>query len=152
MVLNQDSSQLLFRWNPNGTWSPLPLGKATLASSLSPTDALTVKRDLEKAREGLVMSTDLHLTFLVSPIGGEINLDWRSYFNMYQSMKGPDAAVAGLVGVDYAIMQQLAMGADFRNEPESSPRNEQIRVAKRFYGALVLHDVIQEVVWEYEQS
>lgn len=133
------------RWDESCCWVPTPLGKAAFASSLGPYEALVVKKDLERAREGLVMSTDLHLTFLVSPVEGELHIDWQKFYGVFRALKGPHAKVAALVGVDYSVMQQLAMGTDFRNAPEDSAVTEQIRVAKRFYGALILFDVIQEV-------
>jgi hypothetical protein len=35
-----------------------------------------IKADLLKAREAFVMATDLHLTFLVTPVRNEFILEW----------------------------------------------------------------------------
>jgi hypothetical protein len=35
-----------------------------------------VHRDLERARESLVLATDLHVTFLVTPIREDLRVDW----------------------------------------------------------------------------
>ncbi|GMH38125.1 hypothetical protein BSKO_06009 [Bryopsis sp. KO-2023] len=140
------SLNLFIRWDEQASiWLPTPLGKASFASSMSPTDALTVKRDLETARSGLVLATDLHLTYLISPVGEDMVIDWQKYFEVYSHLKGLEEKVAKLVGVDYSIMQALSMGQDYRSAPLGSTIWEQIRVAKRFYGALVLHEIIQEV-------
>lgn len=47
-------------------WQPGALGRAATASSMSPEEAINIKNDLEKARSCLVLSTDLHLLYLVS--------------------------------------------------------------------------------------
>ena len=49
---------------------PTPLGKAAFASSISPDESLLIFNDLLDARqskEGLVLETDLHLLYLISP-------------------------------------------------------------------------------------
>lgn len=46
-----------------------PLGEAAFGSSLTPEECLRVHEELLRARsEGLVLSTDLHLVYLVSPL------------------------------------------------------------------------------------
>ncbi len=59
-------------------WVPCPLGKATLASAMAPEDALLVRTDLDRARQCLVLATDLHVTYLVTPIKEEMHVDWVS--------------------------------------------------------------------------
>jgi DNA polymerase theta len=56
---------------------PTELGKATSTAGLDPVQALTVKADLERAREGFCMATDLHLTFLVTPVQEELPVSWE---------------------------------------------------------------------------
>lgn len=58
-------------------WQPSPFGKATLASSMPPEDALVVRADLERARQSLVLATDLHITYLVTPIKEDLRVDWE---------------------------------------------------------------------------
>lgn len=63
-----------------GSWLATPLGKATLASTMDPADALLIRTDLQKAREQFVMSTELHLTFLVVPANNhDITPDWKTW-------------------------------------------------------------------------
>lgn len=72
----------LFRWNrESGSWGPTDLGKATAASGLNPDQALLVKRDLENARMGLCLATDLHLTYLVTPVHDLLDLQ-RHHWEM----------------------------------------------------------------------
>lgn len=58
------------RWegdSSDGSWSATDLGVATSAAGLDPAMALLVKKDLEQARMGLCLASDLHLTYLVTP-------------------------------------------------------------------------------------
>ena len=67
------------RPDDNMNWVPTNLGKATLASGMAPEHALLVKIDLEHARDMFIMATELHLTYLVTPINAEINVSWDMY-------------------------------------------------------------------------
>jgi hypothetical protein len=67
---------LSHRWDaPTSSYLPTSLGKATLASGMAPEEALQIKADLSRAREAFVMSTDLHLTFLVTPPSASAEMD-----------------------------------------------------------------------------
>lgn len=48
-----------------------------MASSMTPADALLVRADLLRAREAFVLACDLHLTFLATPIGEEVVVNWQ---------------------------------------------------------------------------
>jgi DNA polymerase theta len=68
------------RWQVDeygGAYIATELGKATAAAGLDPKQALDVKHDLEKARQGFCMATDLHLTFLVTPVQEELMVNWQ---------------------------------------------------------------------------
>ena len=59
-----------------GCWVATDLGKATAAAGMTPEQAMAVKADLEAARNGFCMATDLHLTFLVTPCHDDLTVDW----------------------------------------------------------------------------
>lgn len=48
-------------------------------------------QDLAKAREGFVLTSDLHLTFLVTPVDlhvwGPKGPDWKVFYSMLQRLK-----------------------------------------------------------------
>jgi DNA polymerase theta len=72
---------LHLRWQKGGggAWSASELGKATAASGLNPEAALLVKKDLEHARMGLCLASDLHLTYLVTPIHDLLELQQQHW-------------------------------------------------------------------------
>ena len=48
-------------------------------------------QDLAKAREGFVLTSDLHLTYLVTPVNIHVwktrEVDWKVFYNLHQSLK-----------------------------------------------------------------
>lgn len=51
---------------PDERYCPTQLGAATLASSLSPPEALGIFADLQRAMKGFVLENDLHIMYLVT--------------------------------------------------------------------------------------
>lgn len=47
------------------SYHPTHLGSATLSSSLSPTEALEIFADLQRAMKSFVLENDLHIVYLV---------------------------------------------------------------------------------------
>ncbi|DBA82952.1 TPA: hypothetical protein ACH3X1_006731 [Trebouxia sp. C0004] len=135
-------------WNGSSmSYASLPLGKATSAGSLKPQQALIVRKDLAKAREGFVLTSDMHLTYLVTPVDlsawDRKGPDWNACYKMLQALKGGDQKVAELVGVSQAYLLKLVQSGQRRHVSESDAEKE--RICKRFLMALMLNDVIQEV-------
>ncbi|KXZ52413.1 hypothetical protein GPECTOR_9g457 [Gonium pectorale] len=129
-------------------WGPTPFGKATLASSMPPEEALVVRADLERARQSLVLATDLHVTYLVTPIKEDLRVDWEIYFHWFEKLSKVDARVAELVGVvpGYLVkLRQGHRGARGAGGGAASADAEKERIARRFFAAMVLNDLIQEV-------
>eukprot|EP00955_Chlamydomonas_euryale_P053603 355543-Chlamydomonas_euryale.AAC.4 len=122
---------------PSRSWRPTPLGTATFVSGGSPDLASRVRASLERARQGLVMSSDLHLTFLATPVDAAVQqMDWRHYQLMFDQLKEPERRVAAAVGVSQGFLVGMLRG--------SRPKNADAEAtAKRFFAALVLHDVVQ---------
>jgi hypothetical protein len=80
LVTHPDAMYAPHRWQPDeygGAYMPTELGKAAASAGLDPKQALDVKDDLERARQGFCMATDLHLTFLVTPVQEEVPVNWQ---------------------------------------------------------------------------
>lgn len=79
------------------------LGKACLSSSMAPNDGLTLFFELQKARECIVLETDLHLIYLVTPYSVSsqwADLDWLHLLTMYQSLSNAMKRVSNLIGIE----------------------------------------------------
>ncbi|XP_049267146.1 DNA polymerase theta [Rhipicephalus sanguineus] len=69
-------------------YCPSQLGRAVLASGLSPDDALSMVGELERARRCLALDSDLHLVYLVTPghLGAQLSSDESSPVAEYSSV------------------------------------------------------------------
>ncbi|GAB4817305.1 hypothetical protein N2152v2_004351 [Parachlorella kessleri] len=129
------------------TYDCLPLGKAALASGLSPEDCLLVKADLDRALDGLVLRTELHKMFLCVPVTalGDAHIDWPKFSRVVERLQGPEAAVMCQVGVNPRFVQDQARGVGSGGTGAGNrQQREAERVCKRFWAALVVSDVVRE--------
>ncbi|XP_059445323.1 helicase and polymerase-containing protein TEBICHI-like [Corylus avellana] len=126
-------------WNEDTElYSITPFGRAAFGSSLSPEESLIVLDDLSRAREGLVLASDLHLVYLVTPISIDVEPDWRLYLKRFMDLPAIDQSVGNRVGVVESFLMRKAYGASMCND-------QTLRVCKRFYVALILSRLVQEV-------
>ena len=76
---------------------PTPLGKAAFASSIAPEDSLQIFEDLNfvKAVIGLVIESDLHLLYLVTPHFRNLQEPrWDAYSKVFQKLPSCEQEVA----------------------------------------------------------
>ncbi|CAN6360721.1 unnamed protein product [Urochloa humidicola] len=151
-------------WNDETKiYSSTPLGRAAFGSSLNPVESLVVLDDLSRAREGFVLASDLHLVYLVTPINVDLEPDWELYYERFMQLSSLEQSVGNRVGVIEPFLMHMAHGAavPVRGRPQrntglrnKSPAqaggnsliNEQtLRVSKRFYVALMLSRLTQEI-------
>lgn len=90
-----------------------PLGKACLSASMAPNDGLSLFLELQKARQCLVLETDLHLIYLVTPYSvsnqwGEI--DWLHLLTLWESLTKAMKRVGELVGVQESFIIRCLRG------------------------------------------
>lgn len=95
-----------------------PLGKACLSSSMAPNDGLSLFCELQKARQCLVLETDLHLIYLVTPYSvssqwGEI--DWLHLLTLWESLTKAMKRVGELVGVQESFIIRCLRGTNKLN-------------------------------------
>lgn len=72
----------IFWDSTTGTYQPSPLGRAAVASGLPPELCMQIRSDLALARDGFVLTSDLHLAFLCIPATEELQPDWRRLLAM----------------------------------------------------------------------
>ncbi|XP_026322491.1 DNA polymerase theta [Hyposmocoma kahamanoa] len=119
------------------------LGKACLSSSMAPNDGLSLFCELQKARQCLVLETDLHLIYLVTPYSvssqwGEI--DWLHLLTLWESLTRAMKRVGELVGVQESFIIRCLRGTKKINDIQNK-----LNIHKRFYTALALRDLVNEV-------
>ncbi|KAI3468240.1 hypothetical protein Pfo_024903 [Paulownia fortunei] len=148
-------------------YTTTPLGRASFGSSLCPEESLIVLDDLVRAREGFVLASDLHLVYLVTPINVDVEPDWELYYERYMQLSSLDQSVGNRVGVQEPFLMRMAHGAPPRTLHRSKDNakgfqgkydhrlvmsihgmlsdEQMLRVCKRFYVALILSRLVQEV-------
>ncbi|KAJ0247364.1 Helicase and polymerase-containing protein TEBICHI [Hirschfeldia incana] len=154
-------------WNEETKlYSTTPLGRGSFGSSLCPEESLIVLDDLLRARDGLVMASDLHLVYLITPINVGVEPNWELYYERFMELSPLEQSVGNRVGVVEPFLMRMAHGATVRtmNKQRDVKRNlrgennnrhgstsstmlsdeEMLRVCKRFFVALILSKLVQE--------
>ncbi|XP_011556029.3 DNA polymerase theta [Plutella xylostella] len=119
------------------------LGKACLSSSMAPNDGLSLFCELQKARQCLVLETDLHLIYLVTPYSVSSqwgDIDWLHLLTLWESLTRAMKRVGELVGVQESFIIRCVRG----NNKMTTASNK-MNIHKRFYTALALQDLVNEV-------
>ncbi|VDP05370.1 unnamed protein product [Soboliphyme baturini] len=118
------TNQLLYCFSEDNL-SCTQMGCAAVSSSLSPQEALNVYADLKTAMNGLVLASDLHMVYLVTPVYladmWTHNFSWSNYFTIWCKLCDTQRRIGELVGVDEAVLVHM-----------------------RFYNALALFDLLEE--------
>ncbi|CAH2077166.1 unnamed protein product [Thlaspi arvense] len=154
-------------WNEETKlYTTTPLGRGSFGSSLCPEESLIVLDDLLRAREGLVMASDLHLVYLVTPINVGVEPNWELYYERFMELSPLEQSVGNRVGVVEPFLMRMAHGATVRtlNKPQDAKKSlrgeydnrhgststkmlsdeQMLRVCKRFFVALILSKLVQE--------
>ncbi|XP_019089726.1 PREDICTED: helicase and polymerase-containing protein TEBICHI-like isoform X2 [Camelina sativa] len=154
-------------WNEETKlYTATPLGRGSFGSSLCPEESLIVLDDLLRAREGLVMASDLHLVYLVTPINVGVEPNWELYYERFMELSPLEQSVGNRVGVVEPFLMRMAHGAtvrtrnrsqdvknNFRGEYDNQlgstsmkmlSDEQMLRVCKRFFVALILSKLVQE--------
>ena len=118
-------------------FAPTKLGKATVASALSPEEGLVVFQELKRARQNLILDTELHLVYQVTPIYHGITPDWATYHNLYTALDNDSLRVADLVSISEGFIIRAC-----RQRPKES---KEASIHARFFAALILFDLIREI-------
>ncbi|KAM9314831.1 DNA polymerase theta [Pholidichthys leucotaenia] len=124
-------------------YCPTQLGAATLSSSLSPSEALGIFADLQRAMKGFVLENDLHILYLITPLYAEwTTIDWYQFFCLWEQLSSSMKRVAELVGVQEGFLARSVSG---KLVAKTEKQHRQMAVHKRFFTTLVLQDLVNEV-------
>jgi DNA polymerase theta len=123
--------------------SPTQLGKAVLASGISPEEGLFIMDELNKANKRMCLSNDLHLLYEVTPtyLSEQMEtIDWKHFLDIWIKLDEDMKEVGKLVGIrEHFIISQISGVRVFNAEGRKL-----LSIHRRFYTALALNDLIQE--------
>uniref|UniRef100_A0A672U7Z6 DNA polymerase theta n=1 Tax=Strigops habroptila TaxID=2489341 RepID=A0A672U7Z6_STRHB len=124
-------------------YHPTHLGSATLSSSLSPTEAIEIFADLQRAMKSFVLENDLHIVYLVTPVYEEwTTIDWYQFFCLWEKLPASMKRVAELVGIEEGFLARSVKGKIIAR---TEKQHRQMAIHKRFFTSLALLDLISEV-------
>ncbi|KZS21887.1 DNA polymerase theta [Daphnia magna] len=125
--------------------TPTQLGLACLASSLSPDESLNLLNELKTARRGLILDSDLHLVYQITPtyVSDQMTqIDWLHYLTLWEELSESQKRVGEAVGVEERFLVRAMKGTVTTTAPRQS---RQMAIHRRFYTALALHELMNEV-------
>ncbi|XP_073817747.1 DNA polymerase theta isoform X2 [Musca autumnalis] len=117
------------------------LGMACLASSMPPTDGLILFAELQKSRRCFVLESELHAVYLVTPYSVCYqlqDLDWLFFLDLFEKLTPAMKKVGELVGVKESFLVRAMRG-------QSKLDYKLMQIHKRFYTALALQELVNEV-------
>ncbi|XP_062427659.1 DNA polymerase theta [Rhea pennata] len=124
-------------------YRPTHLGSATLSSSLSPTEAMGIFADLQRAMKSFVLENDLHIVYLVTPVYEEwTTIDWYQFFCLWEKLPASMKRVAELVGIEEGFLARSVKGKIIA---KTEKQHRQMAIHKRFFTSLALLDLVSEV-------
>ena len=124
------------------------LGKAVYKSSINIDTAGDVLREMEEALTSMILTSHLHLLYLITPPDFVFNVkpDWKTTFNLVTGVKeGKLIELALRVEVNPGFLNKLMTGSRFNNTGQEV-------TYRRFYLALLINRVVSrgeaQAVWE----
>ncbi|KAJ1521532.1 hypothetical protein ONE63_003193 [Megalurothrips usitatus] len=126
-------------------YTPTPLGQACLSASIHPDEGLRLFKELQRARQCFVLENELHLVYQVTPFNVADqwgNLDWLQVLALWEQLTPDMKRVGELVGVEDRFLVRAMRGTvNLKLEKQC----QKLTVHRRFYAALALHDLVNEV-------
>lgn len=124
------------------------LGRAAYKGSVDLTHCSVLYNDLCKGLEGLLLSSYLHLVYLVTPyeLIPQCNPDWMIYFRQFTLLSASEQKMSAAVGVPESFVARKAAG-------QTTKKSTEMLVVKRMYLALVLFSLLKETnVWSVAEK
>ncbi|KAM3475734.1 hypothetical protein MY5147_003573 [Beauveria neobassiana] len=127
-----------------GNYAPTQLGRAIVASAIDPDDGIFVHRELVKALRAFVMDGELHILYVFTPVQDlGVTVNWQVFRNELQLLDDSGLRVLRFLGIKPTAILKFAQGVPV---PENTPEEKEMsRVYKRFYLALQLRDLCNEM-------
>jgi len=121
------------------------LGQATFKGCIDVESSPIIYSELTRVQEDLVLTNELHLLYLVTPLDMKDSIEpqWMTYFKQVLSLNDSERRVAELVGATESLLSRKATGQ------RSKMDGAQELSVKRFYLTLILYKLMKEnTVWD----
>ena len=126
------------------------LGDSVLRSNLAIADAIMVYAELKATMNaGLIMSSDLHLMYLLTPLRDALEPNWEVYQRIFGNLGASELYIAETLHVSEYVIQQRAAG--IRNPLVGADRpgpQRMLFATGRFWSTLILCNLLNEMPME----
>ncbi|CAM1506524.1 Fc.00g061650.m01.CDS01 [Cosmosporella sp. VM-42] len=124
--------------------SATQLGRAIVSSAIDPDDGVFVHKELSRALRAFVMDGEMHVLYTFTPVQEfRVAVNWQVFRNEMEDLDESGLRVLSFLGIKPTIILKLAQGATFK---EITPEDKEMaRIYRRFYLALQLRDLCNEV-------
>jgi DNA polymerase theta len=123
----------------DGEYIPFRLANATLASSLSPEEALFVSREIKRDIGKFCLLDDFHVIYHCTPAYfNQINHKWERMRDLFGVLEGSYLSVAQNINISVGYLHKLSLGGRIVDD-------DRYLTHVRFFNALIVNDLISEV-------
>ncbi|RDL36601.1 uncharacterized protein BP5553_05953 [Venustampulla echinocandica] len=134
----------LIKGTDDSVYEATLLGQAIVASALTPEDGLFVHRELSRALRGFVLDGEMHAFYTFTPVHAlSSNINWRVFRTEMERLGESNMRVLDFVGLKPMMINKMAHGGTMRET--TAQEVETARIYKRFYSALQLRDICNEM-------
>lgn len=142
--LQELSSCDLVKPSKNNGYTSTRLGKAIVASCLTPEDGLFVHSELQKALRAFVMDEEMHALYLFTPIQqSQAKINWKVFREEVETLNSSNLRVLEFIGLKFVYINKMAQGGTMKES--TTQEIETARIYRRFYTALQLRDLCNEM-------
>lgn len=97
-------------FSADGKIAATQLGKAAFASSIPPEHSLKIFTDLAESRGQLVLETDLHLLYLITPHFKQLREpNWEVFISKYRKLSKAERNVADQYGINIEYLYKTTV-------------------------------------------
>ncbi|KAI9720429.1 MAG: hypothetical protein M1812_002935 [Candelaria pacifica] len=129
-----------------GCFEATTLGKAIVASSLTPEDGIFVYDEFKRALRAFVMDGEMHIFYMFTPVhsSGLGDINWQIFRDQIDKLDESGLRVLDFVGIKPSAVNRLANSGGILKE--NTPEEINIaRIHRRFYAACQLRDLCNEI-------
>lgn len=84
------------------------LGRGILSANIPPEEGLLVYLDLFNANKKLILASELHLMYLLTPIQLEFRPNWNKMHYIFKRLSPLDIKIAETIGIDEQLIVMYA--------------------------------------------
>lgn len=145
-----------------GSYTATQLGKAIVASALDPADGVFIHNELQRALRAFVMDGDMHILYTFTPVSDQgTPVNWQRFRSETEMLDDSGQRVVDVLGLKRSVINRLqvipfpakhrlseltpsrAQGGTIKET--TTDEKEVVRVYRRFYMALQLRDLCNEM-------